>query len=46
LAIVQGRQRLALGEIGAWRIALALVLYAALLAAHGRLFGVSPLASV
>ena len=46
LAIVQGRQRLALGEIGAWRIALALVLYAALLAGHGKLFGVSPLASL
>lgn len=45
-AILAGRQRLVLAEIGWWRIALALVLYAALLVAHPWLFGVSPLALV
>jgi uncharacterized membrane protein len=43
-AIAQGRQPLKLGEIGWWRIALALVIYAAVIWAHPRLFGVSPLA--
>jgi uncharacterized membrane protein len=45
-AILAGRQRLVLAEIGWWRIALALVLYAVLLVAHPWLFGVSPLAAV
>jgi uncharacterized membrane protein len=43
LAIAQGRQRLALGEIGWWRIALAVVVWAALLWAHPYLFGVPAL---
>jgi uncharacterized membrane protein len=42
-AILAGRQTLNLGEIGWWRLALAVVLYAALLAAHPYAFGVSPL---
>lgn len=44
LAILQGRNTLELAEIGWWRFALALVLYAVVLAAHGWLFGVSPFA--
>ena len=43
LAIAQGRQRLALGETGLWRVLLALALFAIFLAAHRKLFGVSPL---
>jgi uncharacterized membrane protein len=43
-AVLQRRQRLALGEIGLWRVALALALYVLLLWLHPRLFGVSPLA--
>jgi uncharacterized membrane protein len=42
LAILQRRQRFAIGELGAWRIVLAVVLFAALLAAHQKLFGVAP----
>ena len=42
LAIFQGRNTLELAEIGWWRIALALVLYAVFLGTHGWLFGVSP----
>ena len=42
-AILEGRQELALGEIGAWRIALAVALFVTVLLAHPRLFGVSPL---
>jgi len=42
-AILAGRQRLVLAEIGWWRIALALLVYVALLAAHPWLFGASPL---
>jgi uncharacterized membrane protein len=45
MAIVRGRQRLAIAEIGAWRIVLAVVLFAVVLTMHGRLFGVSPLAA-
>lgn len=45
LAILQGRNRLELAEIGWWRVALALVLYAVFLGAHGWLFGVSPFGS-
>lgn len=43
-AIVAGRQSLKLGEIGWWRIALAVVVWAALLMGHAHLFGVSALA--
>ena len=43
LAIAQGRQTLKLGEIGWWRIALALAIWAMLVWAHPMLFGVSPL---
>jgi uncharacterized membrane protein len=42
-AIVAGRQSLKLGEIGWWRILLAILIYAVVLWAHPRLFGVSPL---
>jgi uncharacterized membrane protein len=41
-AIVQGRQRLRIGEIW-WRLTMALVLFAAVLMVHARLFGVNPL---
>jgi len=43
-AIVSGRQKLSLGEIGWWRILLAIAIYAAVLFAHPYLFGVNPLA--
>lgn len=43
-AIVSGRQKLSLGEIGWWRIGLAVAIYAAALFAHPYLFGVNPLA--
>ena len=39
VAIAQGRQRLSLAEIGWWRIALAVAVWAALLWAHPILFG-------
>jgi uncharacterized membrane protein len=42
-AILSGRQRLDLAEIGWWRLALGAALFAALLAAHPYAFGVSPL---
>ncbi len=41
-AIVTGRARVGLGEIGYWRLALGVGLYVVLLAAHGHLFGVDP----
>jgi uncharacterized membrane protein len=41
-AILSGRTRVSLGEIGWWRLALGLVLYVVLLAIHGWLFGVDP----
>jgi len=46
LAIAQGRQRLVLSEIGAWRFALAIGLFVVVLLLHQRFFGVSPLAGV
>jgi uncharacterized membrane protein len=42
-AIREGRNVWKPKEIGGWRLALALVLYLAMLHFHGRLFGVSPL---
>lgn len=42
-AIIAGRTRLSLAEIGWWRIVLGLALFAALLSAHPWLFGVDPL---
>lgn len=42
LAALQGRTRISLREIGWWRIALGLALYAAFLALHARVLGVSP----
>ncbi len=42
VAVAQGRNRLALAELGAWRVLLSLVGYGAMLAFHSRLFGVSP----
>lgn len=41
-AIVEGRNRLRLAEIGWWRILAGLLLYAVLLALHPWLFGVKP----
>lgn len=42
-AIAAGRQTLNLGEIGAWRLALALVIWAAIVWVHPYAFGGSPL---
>ena len=42
-AIAAGRQSFRLGEIGWWRIALALAIWAALIAGHGYVFGVPAL---
>ena len=42
-AIVGGKQKLHLGEIGGWRIALAVVIWAALAWGHPYLFGVAAL---
>lgn len=42
-AILAGKQKLSLGEIGWWRILLAVTIYAALLWGHPFLFGVNPL---
>ncbi|HRD27225.1 MAG TPA: NnrU family protein [Caulobacter sp.] len=42
-AILGGKQTLALGEIGWWRLLLAIVVWAALLWGHPILFGVNPL---
>lgn len=42
-AIAAGKQRLKLGEIGWWRIALAVAVWAGLLVGHPYLFGVSAL---
>lgn len=42
-AILERRQRLVPGEIGLWRVALALALYVAVLWLHPVLFGVAPL---
>jgi len=42
-AILEGRARVTLGEIGWWKLAAGLILYAALLWLHPMLFGVSPL---
>jgi len=43
-AIMSGRQKLSLGEIGWWRIVLAVAIYAAVLIGHRHIFGVDPLA--
>lgn len=43
-AILTGRQKLSLREIGWWRLALAVAIWAALVWAHPMLFGVSPMA--
>jgi uncharacterized membrane protein len=42
-AIAQGRQSLHVGEIGWWRIAVAVIVWIVLVWAHPLLFGVSPL---
>jgi uncharacterized membrane protein len=42
-AIAQGRQSLKIGEIGWWRLAIAVAVWAVLLVAHPFMFGVSPL---
>jgi uncharacterized membrane protein len=42
VAIVQGRNRFSIAEIGWWRIGLALLAFGGLLYFHARLFGVSP----
>ena len=43
LAVLQGRARLSLAEIGWWRIAVAVFLWALMLHLHPWLFGVAPL---
>lgn len=45
-AIISGRQGFAPGEIGWWRVAIALALYLVLLALHPWLFGASPFAGI
>jgi uncharacterized membrane protein len=42
-AILAGRQALEIGEIGGWRILLAVAIYAALLVGHPYAFGVRAL---
>jgi uncharacterized membrane protein len=42
-AILARRQKLDLAEIGWWRLVLAVVVWAGVIAIHGRAFGVSPL---
>lgn len=42
VAIMEGRNRLALREIGVWRLVAAVLVFAALLLGHQGLFGVSP----
>ena len=42
-AIFAGRQKLALGEIGWWKLVLAVAIWAAVLFAHPIVFGVNPL---
>ena len=42
-AILSGRNRFRAGEVLDWRIAVAAILFLAMLMGHGRLFGVSPL---
>jgi uncharacterized membrane protein len=46
LAIAQGRQRFAWDEIGWWRLALGVALFAAVLALHRMLLGGNPLGSL
>ncbi len=41
-AIMAGRQRLALKELGGWQVILAIALYGVVFAMHSLLFGVSP----
>jgi uncharacterized membrane protein len=41
-AIAAGRNRFSLGEIGAWRWGLAIVVYALMLGGHAHVIGVSP----
>lgn len=43
VAIIQGRNSLRIGEIGWWRIVVALLVFAAILHYHRAMFGVSPL---
>ena len=43
LAVLQGRARLSIAEIGWWRIGVAVLLWAIMLHLHLRLFGVAPL---
>jgi uncharacterized membrane protein len=43
LAVLRGRARLSLAEIGWWRLGLALILWALILHLHPWLFGVAPL---
>lgn len=43
LAVLQGRAKLSLAEIGWWRIAVAVLLWAIMLRLHPWLFGVAPL---
>jgi uncharacterized membrane protein len=43
VAILDGRQRLRLGELGVWRVAIAIAVFVSMFLSHARLFGVPPL---
>ncbi|MCR5879898.1 hypothetical protein LRS04_17375 [Phenylobacterium sp. J367] len=43
MAVAQGRQRLEVGELGAWRVLAAVVVWIGLMLAHPFLFGVGVL---
>jgi len=43
MAIIEGRNSLKIGELGWWRVVLALILYGLFLYLHKTLFGISPL---
>jgi uncharacterized membrane protein len=41
-AVVAGRNRLSLSEVGIWRLAMAVVAYALMLVGHAPIIGISP----
>lgn len=46
LAILRGRNHLALAEIGIWRLLAVILVYGGILHGHAHMFGVSPLAGM